>query len=80
MRSVPGADRGPQAGSPIGVVDATGSGLLDLASLSVLTRSLPLPVLTSWQPLDQVIETQPQTPAMVIERQRKREPNHEENR
>jgi len=23
--SVPGADRGPQAGSPLGVVDATGS-------------------------------------------------------
>jgi hypothetical protein len=25
MRSVPGADRGPRAGSPRGVVDATGS-------------------------------------------------------
>jgi dimethylargininase len=27
MKSEPGADRGPQAGSPLGVVDATGSGL-----------------------------------------------------
>ena len=67
MRSVPGAV-------------ATGSGLLDLASLSVLTRSLPLPVLTSWQPLDQVIETQPQRPTVMIEREWKREPNHEKNR
>jgi hypothetical protein len=25
MRSVPGADRGPRAGNPRGVVDATGS-------------------------------------------------------
>ncbi len=80
MRSVPGADRGPQAGSPIGVVDATGSGLLDLASLSVLTRSLPLTVLTPWQSLDQVIETQPQAPTVMIERDWKREPNQEKNR
>jgi len=28
MRSVPGAVRGPQAGSPLGVVDATGSQLI----------------------------------------------------
>src|SRR6266536_2892279 len=45
MRSVPGADRGPRAGSPRGVVDATGS-LCDVPEIARETRSLPLPVLT----------------------------------
>src|SRR5688572_1894315 len=52
--SEPGADRGPQRGSPAGVVDATGSLLIrnyqakpviSRASWGRLTRSLPLPVL-----------------------------------
>ena len=56
MESVPGADRGPSAGSPRGVVDATGltlAGSNDAGTndRSVTdcggTRSLPLPVLTS---------------------------------
>ena len=49
LESVPGADRGPRAGSPRGVVDATGSERIpkiDIANL--ITRSLPLPVLTTF--------------------------------
>src|SRR5437016_13933635 len=48
MESVPGADRGPRAGSPRGVVDATGSqSSARIESARAVTRSLPLPVLTS---------------------------------
>src|SRR5207248_11276377 len=46
--SVPGADRGPRAGSPRGVVDATGSRLIARISIArIVTRSLPLSVLTA---------------------------------
>ena len=47
MRSVPGADRGPRAGSPRGVVDATGSnrfssiGGWDLTQQTRLLYKLP---------------------------------------
>src|SRR5712672_108372 len=47
MRSEPGAYRGPRAGSPRGVVVATG--LLRVSKVEIArtgTRSLPLPVLT----------------------------------
>src|SRR5437762_8824134 len=48
MESVPGADRDPRAGSPRGVVDATGSQLIARIEFArMFTRSLPLPVLTS---------------------------------
>ena len=44
--SVPGADRGPRAGSPRGVVDATGSPPIARIELArIVTRSLPLSVL-----------------------------------
>ena len=43
-RSVPGAVRGPRAGSPRGVVDATGS--IAGVACAVVTRSLSLPVPT----------------------------------
>jgi hypothetical protein len=42
MRSVPGADRGPHAGSPRGVVDATGS---EPASVTIKIRQfIALPI------------------------------------
>jgi len=44
----PEADRGPRAGSPRGVVVATGSGALKGAHVAASTRSLPLPVLYAW--------------------------------
>lgn len=44
-----------------------------------LRLSLPLPVLTARQSLDQMIETQPQTPAMVIEGEWKSDAEHEKN-
>jgi len=44
----PGADRGPRAGSPRGVVVATGCVRFQESKLpGLLRRSLPLPVLTS---------------------------------
>ena len=44
MESVPGADRGPRAGSPRGVVDATGSQLTPgIARDRTVTRSLSAP-------------------------------------
>ncbi len=76
MESVPGADRGPRGGSPLGVVDATG---LPLASSNddaatnnrfrthcVCTRLLPLPILTSYPKLRhyrvlEKIDRQPRT-------------------
>ena len=51
-KSVPRADRGPQAGSPLGVVDATGSYQSRLIDDGIspqsgsMIRSLPLAVLT----------------------------------
>ncbi len=42
MNTEPGADRGPQAGSPLGVVGC--DGMLPL-KLKFKIRSLPLPVL-----------------------------------
>src|SRR5438874_1455732 len=47
MKSVPGADWGPCAGTPRGAVDATGSQSPYIRVRPKLTRSLPLPVLTS---------------------------------
>jgi len=48
MRSVPGADRGPRAGSLRGVVDATGSQRITQTEIAgMVTPSLPLRVLTA---------------------------------
>ena len=44
--SEPGAGRGPRAGSPCGVENATGSGGTFDTEWGFLIRSLPLPVLT----------------------------------
>ncbi|HEV2903869.1 MAG TPA: hypothetical protein VGW32_02420, partial [Pyrinomonadaceae bacterium] len=43
-KSEPEADRGPRAGSPRGVVDATG--FISRQVAIIITGSLPLPVLT----------------------------------
>jgi len=47
--------------------------------VSVATRSLPLSVLTLWQSFDQMVEAQPQTPAVMIERQRKGDAHHKKH-
>jgi hypothetical protein len=46
MRSVPRANRGPRAGSPRGVVVATGCNVHMIEDRDQETRSLTLPVLT----------------------------------
>ena len=48
MESVPGADRGPRAGSPRGVVDATGlRHITRILIAAILAGRYSLPVLTS---------------------------------
>gem|GEM_PF-3664401 len=48
MKSVPRADRGPRAGSPRGVVEATGCAFVRPSSIpEIETPSLSLRVLTS---------------------------------